>query len=252
MATVGAAQLDVHLLCTELAAAESAAAQLFERSSAATQRVLSSMVEVDVAESMLAEALQIGEEQVAGAAAASHAAEERARAAEERGRAAEERARAAEERANAAEERARSAELFAARAEAELQRARRGGRGDRGSRGGRGGAGAAHNSTAPAPADASNTSAPEPPAPPPPPSPPLPDLIARILAVETQREGDMSEAEALEILNVTDRRPKWLLSQVHPDRHPCFRDEATAAAKRVNQAMDVRTRHVTEVSYDSD
>ena len=84
MATVGAAQLDVHLLCTELAAAESAAAQLFERSSAATQRVLSSMVEVDVAESMLAEALQIGEEQVAGAAAASHAAEERARAAEER------------------------------------------------------------------------------------------------------------------------------------------------------------------------
>ena len=83
-------------------------------------------------------------------------------------------------------------------------------------------------------------------------SPPLPDLIARILAVETQREGDMSEAEALEILNVTDRRPKWLLSQVHPDRHPCFRDEATAAAKRVNQAMDVRTRHVTEVSYDSD
>ena len=98
----------------------------------------------------------------------------------------------------------------------------------------------------------SNTSAPEPPAPPPPPSPPLPDLIARILAVETQREGDMSEAEALEILNVTDRRPKWLLSQVHPDRHPCFRDEATAAAKRVNQAMDVRTRHVTEVSYDSD
>ena len=220
---------------------------------------LSSMVEVDVAESMLAEALQIGEEQVAGAAAASHAAEkraraaeERARAAEERGRAAEERARAAEERANAAEERARSAELFAARAEAELQRARRGGRGGRGSRGGRGGAGAAHNSPAPAPADASNTSAPEPPAPPPPPSPPLPDLIARILAVETQREGDMSEAEALEILNVTDRRPKWLLSQVHPDRHPCFRDEATAAAKRVNQAMDVRTRHVTEVSYDSD
>ena len=153
---------------------------------------------------------------------------------------------------DAAEERARSAELFAARAEAELQRARRGGRGGRGSRGGRGGAGAAHNSPAPAPADASNTSAPEPPAPPPPPSPPLPDLIARILAVETQREGDMSEAEALEILNVTDRRPKWLLSQVHPDRHPCFRDEATAAAKRVNQAMDVRTRHVTEVSYDSD
>ena len=47
---------------------------------------------------------------------------------------------------------------------------------------------------------------------------------------------------------VTERRPKWLLSQVHPDRHPDCRDEATAAAARVNQAMDVRSRHVTEVS----
>ena len=73
------------------------------------------------------------------------------------------------------------------------------------------------------------------------------DLIARILAVEIRHEGDMSEAEALEILNVTDRRPKWLLSQVHPDRHPKWRDEASAAAARVNQAMDVRSRHVTEV-----
>ena len=71
MATVGAAQLDVHLLCTELAAAESAAAQWFERSALSTTCVLSSMVEVDVAESMLAEALQIGDEQVAAAAATS-------------------------------------------------------------------------------------------------------------------------------------------------------------------------------------
>ena len=57
----------------------------------------------------------------------------------------------------------------------------------------------------------------------------------------------MSEAEALAILNVTERRPKWLLSQVHPDRHPEFLEEAIAAAARVNQAMDVRSRHVTEV-----
>ena len=59
----------------------------------------------------------------------------------------------------------------------------------------------------------------------------------------------MSEVEALAILNVTERRPKWLLSvsQVHPDKHPDFSAEATAATARVNQAMDVRNRHVTEV-----
>ena len=83
-------------------------------------------------------------------------------------------------------------------------------------------------------------------------APPLPDLIARILAVEVRHEGDMSQAEALEILCVTEKRPKWLLCQVHPDRHPDCRDEATAAAALVNQAMDVRSRHVTEVSYDDD
>ena len=57
----------------------------------------------------------------------------------------------------------------------------------------------------------------------------------------------MSEVEALAILNVTERRPKWLLSQVHPDKHPDFSAEVTAATARVNQAMDVRSRHVTEV-----
>ena len=62
MATVGwsmeagsAAWFEIQLLRTELAAAEIAAAQLLERSA---------VVEVDVAESMLAEALQIGDEQV--------------------------------------------------------------------------------------------------------------------------------------------------------------------------------------------
>ena len=57
----------------------------------------------------------------------------------------------------------------------------------------------------------------------------------------------MSEAEALAILNVTEKRPNWLRLQVHPDKHPDFREEATAATARVNQAMDVRCRHVTEV-----
>ena len=74
------------------------------------------------------------------------------------------------------------------------------------------------------------------------------ELIARVLAVEVRHEGDMSPAEALQILCVTERKPKWL----HPDRHPDCRDEATAAAARVNQAMDVRSRHVTEVSHDDD
>ena len=52
----------------------------------------------------------------------------------------------------------------------------------------------------------------------------------------------MSHQEALQILLLTDHRAKWLLSQVHPDRHPNRRAEATKATARVNQAMDIRTR----------
>ena len=60
---------------------------------------------------------------------------------------------------------------------------------------------------------------------------------------DTHGSGQMSEAEALAVLNVTQRRPKWLLSQVHPDKHPGFEAVATMsmATARVNQAMDVRT-----------
>ena len=57
----------------------------------------------------------------------------------------------------------------------------------------------------------------------------------------------MTNAEALAVLDVTDKRPKWLLMQVHPDRNPDHITEATAASARVNEAMDVRSRHVTEV-----
>lgn len=53
-------------------------------------------------------------------------------------------------------------------------------------------------------------------------------------------DGSMAEEEALQMLNVTERKPKWLLSQVHPDKHPDRKAEAEAAASRVNQAMDVR------------
>ena len=70
--------------------------------------------------------------------------------------------------------------------------------------------------------------------PPPPASPPplLPELINLVLAVPIANEGHMSEAEALAILNVTERRLKWLISQVHPDKHPGFLEEAIAAAAR--------------------
>ena len=69
--------------------------------------------------------------------------------------------------------------------------------------------------------------------------------INLVLAVSIAEEGQMSEAEALAVLNVTERRPKWLLSQVHPDKHPNFEAEATMATARVNptiRAMDVRSR----------
>ena len=68
-----------------------------------------------------------------------------------------------------------------------------------------------------------------------------------MLDVPIANEGQMSEAEALAILNVTERRPVWLLFQVHPDRNPEVRAEATVAAARVNQAIDIRTSNVTEV-----
>ena len=71
-------------------------------------------------------------------------------------------------------------------------------------------------------------------------------MITLVLAVPIGNEGQMSETEALVILNVTEKRPNWLRLQVHPDKHPDFREEATAATARVNQAMDVRCRHVTD------
>ena len=74
----------------------------------------------------------------------------------------------------------------------------------------------------------------------------MPELITLVLAVPISNEGQMSEAEALAILNVTEKRPNWLRLQVLPDKHPDFREEATAATARVNQAMDVRCRHVTD------
>ena len=72
-------------------------------------------------------------------------------------------------------------------------------------------------------------------------------MISGILDIKVAFEGSMAVEEALQILNVTHRRPKWLLSQVHPDKHPHRKAEAEAAAKCVNQAMDVRSRHVTHV-----
>ena len=70
------------------------------------------------------------------------------------------------------------------------------------------------------------------------------DYITRVLTVPVAAEGSMTAAEALCILQLTERRAKWLLTQVHPDRHPARCEEATAATARVNQAMDVRSRGV--------
>ena len=50
------------------------------------------------------------------------------------------------------------------------------------------------------------------------------------------------------MIQVTEGRPKWLLAQVHPDKHPEREGEATQATARVNHAMVVcGWRHVTEV-----
>ena len=114
------------------------------------------------------------------------------------------------------------------------------------SRGGRGrGAGRGSGQQQPQP-----QAQPQPPPASPPPTPatpPTPDFITPLLAVPVAHDGQMTPDEALLILEVTDRRPRWLLSQVHPDKHPGRQEEATQATARVNQAMDVRTRHVTEV-----
>ena len=104
-------------------------------------------------------------------------------------------------------------------------------------RGGRGGRGYAPPPPPPPP--------PQPP--PPPPPPPVPELIQMVLSVPVQAEGQMSEEEALSVLNVTRKSPRWLLKQVHPDKHPNHEAEAEAATARVNQARDVRCRHVTVV-----
>ena len=88
---------------------------------------------------------------------------------------------------------------------------------------------------------------PQPQQPPQPPRPPpLAELIQLVLAAPIEREGDMSEEEALAILNVTNKSPKWLLLQLRPDKHPHHQAQAQAATSRVNQARDVRSRHVTD------
>ena len=220
-----------------------------------TQTVADDVVDVSTAEAMVAEALCMVDE----AQHCERLADKRARSWEARAELAATLLHAAEVRIERAQAETLAAEKFAAaqhiamqmllaaeaaladaaetraeyecraRWQAEAQRdvwqALAGSRGGRGGRGGRGHA----------------------PPPPPPPPPPLPQWISLVLAVHIANEGQMNEDEALAVLNVTERRPKWLLYQVHPDKHPDFIVEATAATARVNQAMDVRFRHVTEV-----
>ena len=84
------------------------------------------------------------------------------------------------------------------------------------------------------------------PQPPQPPPPPLAELITLVLAVPVEKEGQITAEEALAILNVTHKSPRWLLAQVHPDKHPHHTSQAQAATARVNQARDIRCRHVTD------
>ena len=56
----------------------------------------------------------------------------------------------------------------------------------------------------------------------------------------------MSDEEALAILNVTEKSSRWLLLHLRPDKHPHHEAQAEAALSRVNQARDVRCRHVTD------
>lgn len=236
-------------------------------------------LELDVAEAMVREALVIGDEGIAQEVARRVAAEERTQAAEllacqlraelasqselleqarrecERERASRQAAeqrvaneqglrRSAEKLAadaavaqQVAEQCAAAAEQRAAAAEAVWQNGHKehGGRRGRGGRGGRSGRGS----------DSSSTQQPPQPPPAPPPAappPPPPDLISDILDIKLAHEGSMTEEEALQILSVTHRMPRWLLSQVHPDKHLDRKAEAEAAAKRVTEA-----RRVTEV-----
>ena len=111
--------------------------------------------------------------------------------------------------------------------------------GGRGGRGGRGRHGHPHPPPPPSP--------PQPPQPSqPPPPPPLAELIVLVLAVPIETEGQMTAEEALSIFNVTHRSPRWLLAQVHPDKHPHHTSKAEAATARVNQARDIRSRHVAD------
>lgn len=66
-------------------------------------------------------------------------------------------------------------------------------------------------------------------------------LIARVLEIRIRHDGAMTTAEASRLLQICgEKKPKWLLAQVHPDKQPQHkRLEAAAAAARVNQAMDV-------------
>ena len=56
--------------------------------------------------------------------------------------------------------------------------------------------------------------------------------LRRLRVVE--HDGQMTEEEAWQVLNVTDATAKKLLSQVHPDKHLEWQAEAARAAARVS------------------
>ena len=52
------------------------------------------------------------------------------------------------------------------------------------------------------------------------PAPPQ-DWISLILGVVIERDGNMTAEEAMRVLRISDKRPKWLLSQVCVCVHGC-------------------------------
>jgi hypothetical protein len=77
-------------------------------------------------------------------------------------------------------------------------------------------------------------------------------LIRLVIAVTIANEGQMTQTEALAIFDVTVKRSKWLLSQVHPDRYPDFfgggplQPPAQHASTKPWMGTADRSRHMTD------
>ena len=70
------------------------------------------------------------------------------------------------------------------------------------------------------------------------PEAPLPYYIKRVLGARVEWEGHMTSLEAVTILSVTldqSQSARWLLLQVHPDKHSQHKDKELAATSRLKK-----------------